>query len=126
MDKNTEISEKSRENYYIPILIILVAFSAFGLGRLSTFESNSKQPIVFEPQMQYSNTYQAVSDEDLTTETFQNNTSGSLVASKNGAKYHFPWCSGAQRMKESNKVWFDSKEEAEKAGYTPASNCKGL
>jgi len=50
----------------------------------------------------------------------------SFVASKNGTKYHYPWCPGAQSIKEENKIWFSTKEEAEKAGYQPASNCKGL
>lgn len=48
------------------------------------------------------------------------------VASKNGARYHYPWCSGAQNIKEENKLWFATKEAAEAAGYTPAQNCDGL
>lgn len=51
---------------------------------------------------------------------------GQYVASKSGSRYYLPWCSGASRIKEENKVWFASKEEAEAAGYTPALNCKGL
>ena len=51
---------------------------------------------------------------------------GMLVASKSGAKYHFPWCAGASQIAEKNKIWFDSYVEAQTAGYTPASNCKGL
>ncbi len=51
---------------------------------------------------------------------------GGYVASKSGTKYHLPWCSGAKRIKEENKVFFKTKEEAEKAGYSPASNCKGI
>lgn len=51
---------------------------------------------------------------------------GGVVASKTGTKYHFPWCAGAQRIQEGNKVWFASAEEARKAGYQPALNCKGL
>lgn len=53
-------------------------------------------------------------------------TPGGYVASKNGDKYHLPWCAGALRIKEENKVWFKTKEEAEAAGYRPASNCKGI
>lgn len=48
------------------------------------------------------------------------------VASKNGTKYHLPTCPGAKRIKEENKIWFDSKAEAEQAGYEPAKNCKGI
>jgi len=51
---------------------------------------------------------------------------GQVVASKSGSKYHLPWCSGAQAIKEENKVWFASREAAEAAGYEPAANCKGL
>lgn len=49
-----------------------------------------------------------------------------IVASKNGTKYHYPWCSGAKQISDKNKITFNSIEEARKAGYTPASNCKGL
>jgi hypothetical protein len=53
-------------------------------------------------------------------------TSGTYVASKNGSKYYLPTCASANRIKEENKIWFISKEEAEAAGYTPSSTCKGL
>lgn len=51
---------------------------------------------------------------------------GIYVASKNGTKYHLPSCSGAKRIKEENKIWFNSKQEAVQAGYEPAKNCKGI
>ena len=51
---------------------------------------------------------------------------GMYVASKNGTKYHFPWCSGAKSISEVNKIWFNSVEEARASGYAPAANCKGL
>lgn len=52
--------------------------------------------------------------------------SGSFVASKNGTKFYLPSCSGAARIKEANKVWFSSRQDAEAAGYTPAGSCPGL
>ena len=42
------------------------------------------------------------------------------VASKTGKKYHSPTCNLAKKIKESNKVVFNSKEEAK--GYK-ACNC---
>lgn len=51
---------------------------------------------------------------------------GQVVASKNGTKYFLPWCGGATLILDANKVWFSSREEAEKAGYQPAANCRGL
>jgi len=51
---------------------------------------------------------------------------GQYVASKNGTRYYLPWCGGAKQINEENKVWFITKEDAERAGYTPAKNCKGI
>lgn len=107
----------------ISLTIILVAFLSFGLGRLSKIEEN-KVPITIE----------SVGAGVIGTQNTDNNPQlggetsklGVIVASKNGTKYHFPWCSGAMRMKDENKIWFESEDEAKSAGYSPASNCKGL
>ncbi len=64
----------------------------------------------------------AVEDEDSNTDS----ETGKYVASKNGTKYYLPSCSGANRIKEENKVYFDSVEEAQAAGLEPAANCPGL
>ena len=143
----------TREIYTI-LLIIAVGAGSFGLGRLSKLDEG-KSPIRIEQSIT-AQTASALSSSppqvrrgaDLPAEAPARVQraggsaqagggvggasspspvgGGQLVASKTGAKYHFPWCSGAQRISETNKVWFDSVEEARKAGYTPASNCKGL
>jgi len=48
---------------------------------------------------------------------------GKIVASQNGTKYYFTHCSGVKRIKEVNKIYFDSEPEAISAGYTKAKNC---
>ena len=127
-----DITEKSKsflrslgnKEIFTVLIIILVASASFGLGRLSKLEGTAF-PIRVE------NTAAVIAGEG--TGLVQTGTIpevpikiGTYVASKTGEKYHLPWCSGAQRIKEENKVWFDSKEAAEQAGYTPAANCKGL
>ena len=52
------------------------------------------------------------------------NNSGVVYASKNGKKYYYSNCSGLNRIKEENKVSFDSSDDAESQGYTLASGCK--
>jgi hypothetical protein len=52
--------------------------------------------------------------------------SGNYVASKNGTAYYLPSCSGAGRIKDENKIWFDTESAAENAGYKKAANCSGL
>ncbi len=49
-------------------------------------------------------------------------TTGAFVASVNGTKYYRPDCSEVRRIKEENKLWFDSEEEAKDSGYE-ASAC---
>lgn len=51
---------------------------------------------------------------------------GKYMASKNGTRYYLPTCSGAKRIKEENRVWFATVEDAQAAGLTPAANCPGL
>lgn len=48
---------------------------------------------------------------------------GSIVASKSGTKYYFTWCSGVSRIKEENKVYFESEEEARGRGLTLSKTC---
>ncbi len=104
----------------IPIVILFVGLISFGLGRLSAI-SERKSPV------EIMNEVGLHSSNDGSPTSFIESVSTSLfVASKSGKKYHYPWCSGAQRIKERNKIWFNTKQEAEGAGYTPASNCKGL
>jgi len=49
---------------------------------------------------------------------------GRVVASKNGTKYHYPWCAGASQIKEENKIWYESELQAQQAGLTKAKNCQ--
>ncbi|PIQ68213.1 MAG: hypothetical protein COV91_05300 [Candidatus Taylorbacteria bacterium CG11_big_fil_rev_8_21_14_0_20_46_11] len=113
---------------YTALLIVLVGFASFGLGRLSKAEE-MRVPIRIEnvSVSQSASVVSAVSGAEVVESgAVPDMGEGSLVASKGGTKYHFPWCSGAQRISEANKIWFSSVEEARKAGYTPAANCKGL
>lgn len=105
-----------RQDIFLATLIILVAFASFGLGRLSKIQI-VRTPLKIEQVAQTVAVGEAVGEVKST---------GMYVASKNGTKYHFPWCSGAKSISEANKIWFNSVEEARAAGYTPASNCKGL
>jgi hypothetical protein len=127
------ISEKIKRVFtpetYTVFIIIFVGVAGFGMGRLSVV-SEQKQPIhimdIIENRADGS-----VSSAVQATERFKEQVpllapGGKLVASKEGKKYHFPWCPGARRMAEENKIWFNSIEEARSAGYKPAANCKGL
>ena len=105
-------------------LILLVAIGSFGLGRLSVLDLRTS-PIRVELPPQSGITGQEAAP-IAAAGAGEGQAQGKLVGSINSTKYHFPWCSGAQRIKEDNKVWFASAQDARARGYTPAANCPGL
>ena len=126
--------EYGRE-FTIGAIIILVGIGSFGLGRLSLILPK-KEPITITtwgnpleegkgaPESQNG----AVKGESNAagSSAVDPITQGKYVSSRKGTSYHFPWCPGAKQIKEENKIYFDTKEAAEKAGYKPAGNCEGL
>jgi hypothetical protein len=133
-----EIKEKSkrafekieRKDFFFTAVILFVGLASFGLGRISRIEE-SRAPIEMTQSAAIS---QATPPSRLKSghlpldkgQDISVNSGGVVIASKSGTKYHFPWCAGASQISEKNKISFSSIEEARKAGYTPASNCKGL
>ena len=123
-----------REDILLAILVVFVGLVSFYLGRVSVGElsldhvSATQRGIVGEASnlvpKEKSSSVNAVSTQKMSSD--EENAKGGYVASKSGTKYHLPWCGSAKQIKEENKVWFKTKEEAEVAGYTPAANCKGI
>lgn len=107
-------------------LMLLVAVTSFGLGRQSA-TSSVNQTNNPETEVENREGVQAKSAENAPLNATGNDNNGVFyVASKNGEVYHLPYCSGAKRITEANKITFKSKAEAEAAGYRPAANCKGI
>ncbi len=106
--------------YFIILAIILVAITAFALGRISGLQEKREPVRVISGSS--GEVKGAYSEEGSSAPS----ESAQVVASKNGTKYHYPWCAGAKQISDKNKITFNSIEEARAAGYTPASNCKGL
>ncbi len=115
---------------WVLVLVILLGFGlGVGVGRLWALDSARLPVKIIEPQI----IEQAVQNNQATVITTSQElvkpigkSVGKYVASKNSNKYHLPTCPGALRIKEENKIWFDTKEAAEKAGLTPAANCPGI
>lgn len=118
----------AHDELYTLLLVVLVGVSAFGLGQASVAEDAKENRLgpITRPQQMANGSVLPISTKPSTTTVGDSVTSGMYVASKSGSKYHLPWCGGAKQIKETNKVWFATKEAAEDAGYTPAANCKGI
>ncbi len=113
---------------FLGVIIILVAFGSFGLGRLSRIEG-ARAPIRIEnaPKVTVETFAQKATVADTRgSAPFVENSSSQLVGSKNGKKYYYVWCSGVSRITEGNRIYFATKDDAEARGYTPSSTCKGL
>ena len=46
------------------------------------------------------------------------------VGSSGSDKYHYPSCTSAKKIKETNQVWFSDVAEAKSVGYVPCKVCK--
>jgi len=121
-----EWTRRNQADIAIAVGFILVALIAFGAGRLSA-PPITKNPIIIDQPIATSSVsiLGSVSQPlnspkgDSLADNLMANAKGLFVASKGGTKYHWPWCSWGERIKEANKVWFNSENEAKAAGYSP-------
>lgn len=108
-----------KQTFLLIFIVILVGGTSFGLGRLSTRE-------YIDDEITIENIDDGVGDNTKTgyneEGSFENQRR--YVASKNGSKYYSRDCSGANRIKLENQIWFKNREDAEKSGFTYSSTCK--
>ena len=93
----------------IIVILILAALCSFGLGYLAGLDAGQGSGLSVE-----------------TSPIVATSSDGRVLASKSGTKYYLPWCAGAERITDENKVWFTSSAAASNASYAPSANCKGL
>jgi len=110
------------------LVVIGVAISAFGLGRLSVEngQNRAEQGIAIN-DVSMGSTGPKKGGLSTNLDQFgglRPTSVGNYVASKNGKLYYTPDCSGAKRIKTENQVWFSTRDEAEKLGYTFSTSCK--
>ena len=109
-------------------VLLLVGVTSFGLGWVSVAPEapSTQSAAVIMTKGTETSSQTALESQKMTVEGEEQALPGKYVGSKNSTKYHLPWCSGAQRITEANKIWFRTEEEAKAAGYTPAANCPEL
>jgi hypothetical protein len=138
LDQIKKFVNANESEFVLSVGVILISLISFAAGRL-TAPNLDKQEITIERlapnsaevtpskpgNASINSAFQNITD-DSKLQELQDRSGGLYVASKNSDKYHLPSCSGAKRIAEHNKIWFNSKEEAEGLGYQPAANCPGL
>ncbi len=133
MEKIKQFIESDKgKDILVVIIIILVGLGSFELGRLSQKSAGSGLKIDYtSPNDSSLESTVSVSNE---SNNFSSNTnilekspkinSGNFFASNRGSKYYSLRCSGGKTIKESNRRYFNTSTEAEKAGYQLSSSCK--
>jgi hypothetical protein len=108
------------DSLFYGLCVILVGCACFGLGRLSIDQ--------IEPQNRVSAGSVVLTELPPASVAASEAASSAAryVGSKSGSKYHLLTCPGASQIKEVNKIYFNTKEEALQQGYAPAANCPGL
>ncbi len=137
----------NQEKIFLAIGFILVLSAGFSAGYFYSKEQiDSKSVVIENPDQSCQNLFNlktasdnltsdlnAGSDSNLgavssaqseggqekSENTVSQNKTGMFVASKNSKIYHSPDCKYVNSIKEENKIWFQSAEEAQKAGYAP-------
>lgn len=131
VEKIKSLYDNLKVSLFYFLLVLTVGVISFYLGRLST-QKNSESPNLTKQVAQNSNNLKAQSfikeaDTETNKTTFKNTvnkTTWKYIASKNGKIYYPKDCKGSQRIKESNRVFFETKEEAEYKGYKQTASCK--
>jgi hypothetical protein len=123
---------KQHQSKIILISIFILSLSASFLGGVILGANILRRPpIAIDKNLVVD--LNSVNDSALTQEGISSNDSNSslsaglvdkrFVASKRG-KYYYPVdCSLANSLKEENKIYFSSEEEAQKQGYIFNSRC---
>ena len=108
-------------------IIVGVGISSFGLGRFSAIQNEVKDDDIRiggqGEMINNQNQIEGIKEESSLSEPIVSKEKR-YVASKNGKMYYSLGCSGANRIKKENEVWFGSKEDAEKSGYAFSTSCK--
>lgn len=116
------------------LLVIIIASLAFYAGLLEGRAQNNNsiifscsEEVLNSLRIPLQNNLNSASADQIKTSTesasFENTVEKGIYAgSKNGTKYYTPGCSGLDRIKPENLIWFQSEEDATLQGYSPA-NC---
>lgn len=113
-----QIVKKNESDIFLTLVIVFVALTSFGFGLLIDFSSSN--PIVI--QNPTASVGQSLIDEEKPLKEEGIDNKGKFLGSINSNKYHHPDCPWAKKISEENRIWFDSENNAQEAGYIPCGN----
>lgn len=116
-----QIAEKIKSFFkFKPFFINLTIFCLVIALIIGVFLAYKSVPQAEAPTIEYG----AFTPEFRILEPKIGDMAGKIGASSGGTRYYYPHCSGLARIKPENRLYFDTSEEAENAGFSLAENCK--
>ena len=126
MEKIKQFLESEKGKSILTVLIVIfVGFGSFKLGRLS--KSGGDGGIKIEYLNQPANVISTTENPKKTTNNTNissKSTDKKFFASNRGTKYYPLGCSAGDSLKLENRIYFNTREEAEGAGYELSSSCR--
>jgi hypothetical protein len=137
----TLLSDRGKD-VLVVMIVILVGLGSFELGRLSKENNSSGIKIQYiDPNNDYNyqnrndssigetlevNAISSIEKENMSRTVLDTASRGqkNFFASNRGSKYYSLNCSAGKTIKQENRVYFATREEAEAAGYELSSSCR--
>lgn len=127
---------QNEDRIILSVGFILVAFLSFGAGKLSE-TYHPQTPIIFQDAPKCGTTGGAAQTAPAAASTSANSpinsprfageagepvaagaqTQGKIIGNKNSMIYHIPGGAFYDRISAQNRIYFNSEQEAQKAGY---------
>ena len=149
-----EWGKRTLGNKAIPALVVITAAGSFGLGMVAQ-KNGEGQPKSLKPWVETRSGSATTSPSGLVLPVsaaaaaavtnlkhtssvhtqvpaapmpagLPESSAGAFVGARSGHTYYLLSCGMVKHIKDGNKVYFDSRVDAEKKGYEPAKNCKGM
>src|SRR3989344_2109913 len=128
LSKFLNLIKSNKHSIFLAFCIGLISFISYNLGQIDALQQTPIKIVETGGLKAGGGNLKADIYSATKTETIDNKAQTKVldtrgVASRNSEKYHYTWCAGAKKIKEENKVWFSSAQEAESRGYALAGNC---
>jgi hypothetical protein len=101
--------------YYF--LVLIVSVGSFYLGRISISVKIPQNTQIDIPNKEADKT-------DISNTLDMVISDGVYFASRNGKLYYTKGCNAGNRIAVANRIYFNSKQEAQDAGYIASDSCK--
>lgn len=117
------LESNTGKDVMVVLIVVFVGIASFELGRMT--QKHSEGGLKIDYKAEEANVLSTgIVNESIIDQNTASQPKGNFVASKNGTKYYGITCSAGKSIKEENKIYFATADDAINAGYTPSTACR--